>query len=95
MEHALTLHLPEDLHESLAEAARRAGQTPEETALQWLAQAAPQSRLRVIEAEAKAAWQRLRQYAGAAESGDPRSADNERLDADLAREDGSPLEERP
>ena len=39
--------------------------------------------------EHEAARQRLLRHAGAVSSGDPNSADNERIDADLAREYGS------
>jgi hypothetical protein len=46
-----------------------------------------------LSAEARAqAKARLKSFAGAVNSGDPGSADNERIDADLAREYGDPHE---
>jgi hypothetical protein len=38
MSHTLTLEIPEDVYESLLEAARQTGQRPETLAVQWLAQ---------------------------------------------------------
>lgn len=38
MSHTLTLQVPEDLYESLLEAAKQTGQRPEMLAVQWLAQ---------------------------------------------------------
>lgn len=47
----------------------------------------------VTEAERAADWQRLLSFAGSVNSDDPHSADNDRIDADLAREYGSTHEE--
>lgn len=38
MSHTLTLEVPEDVYESLLEAAKETGQPPEMLAVQWLAQ---------------------------------------------------------
>jgi hypothetical protein len=43
-------------------------------------------------AESEAAWERLRRHFGAVDSGDPHSADNDRIDADLAREYGNEID---
>ncbi|MBN1937043.1 MAG: hypothetical protein JW934_20460 [Anaerolineae bacterium] len=40
MEHTLTLHLPEDIYESLVQAAGETGQSFEGLAIQWLKDAA-------------------------------------------------------
>lgn len=40
MEHTLTLNLPEDIYESLAQVARETGQSFEGLAIQWLKDAA-------------------------------------------------------
>lgn len=40
MDHKLILTVPEDIYEPLAKSAECTGQTPEETALEWLASAA-------------------------------------------------------
>lgn len=53
----------------------------------------PKPRPVLTEAEWEAARQRLLRFAGAVNSDDPRSADNDRIDADLAREYASPHEE--
>jgi len=37
--------------------------------------------------EHRAAWERLLRHAGAVRSGEPHCADNDRIDADLARDD--------
>ena len=39
------------------------------------------------------AWERLRRHAGAVRGGDPSASDNERIDADLAREYGDTHDE--
>jgi hypothetical protein len=39
LERKLVLEVPEDLYEPLAKTAQRAGQTPEELAIEWLAAA--------------------------------------------------------
>jgi hypothetical protein len=38
MSHTLTLEVPEDVYESLLQAAKQTGQSPEILAVQWLAQ---------------------------------------------------------
>ena len=40
MSHSLTLDIPDELYDSLAIAAKRAGSTPEHQAIQWLAETA-------------------------------------------------------
>jgi hypothetical protein len=45
------------------------------------------------EEEARLAEERFARWIGAWDSGDPNSADNERIDADLAREYGAGLDE--
>jgi hypothetical protein len=45
--------------------------------------------------ELQRAWDRLRRHAGAVSGGDPRASDNERIDADLAREYGNDGESNP
>jgi hypothetical protein len=47
----------------------------------------------LTEEESRAAWERLRRHIGAANLGYPTGADNESIDADLAREYGSTHEE--
>jgi hypothetical protein len=45
--------------------------------------------------EPDGAWERLRRHAGAISSGDPHGSDNERIDADLAREYIDPHDPTP
>ena len=83
MAHELTLELADEVFQPLARAAARAGQSPE----QW---AAAQLQTCAALADRRAAdLARLLQHAGAADLGQPTGADNERIDADLAREYGS------
>jgi hypothetical protein len=55
----------------------------------------PEPRQNLSPEEWEAADQRIRRHFGAINSGDPRSADNDRIDADLAREYAGSLPERP
>jgi hypothetical protein len=82
----LTLQVPDDLYEALAETGTKSGGSLEEVALRWLAQRSP--KLRGVSVDDKGRERRgvVTRYFGAWDSGDPNSADNERIDADLARE---------
>ena len=93
MSKTLTFDLPEEIYEAIEQMAAKSGIPTETLALEWLARHAPRRRPRLSEGEHAAAWEQLRRHAGAANSGDPRSADNERIDADLAREYGSTHEQ--
>ena len=54
--------------------------------LEFLLRYGPKPCPPLAEEERQAARERLLRFAGAVNSGDPRSADNDRIDADLARE---------
>jgi len=74
--------------------AARHGRRPEDFALEWIAKyRRPRPRPQLSEKELQAARERFQRHMGAVNSGDPHSADNERIDADLAREYGSTHEE--
>jgi hypothetical protein len=88
MEHRLTITLPDETFQSLAEAAMKLGQTPEEVAVEWIAESAP---AKAANGEHKKKGDITRLF-GSWDSGDPNSADNERIDADLAREYGRGLD---
>jgi len=92
MEHTLTVTLPDEIYQPLVEAASKQGRTPEEFAAEQLARDV-MPRRSVTEAEAQAAQARFERHFGTYDSGDPRSADNERIDADLAREYGATHDE--
>lgn len=73
--------------------AAKQGITKEEAAAQWRARYGPKPPPQLTVEERRAARDHLRRHIGALNSGDPRAADNERIDADLAREYGSTHEE--
>lgn len=93
MEHKLTITLPDEVYQPLIETARELGQTPEELAAKQVRQSNLRPRHKLSEAETQAARARFERHFGAVASGDPRSADNDRIDADLAREYARGLDE--
>jgi hypothetical protein len=90
MEHKLTITLPEAVYQPLAETARTQGRTLEELAVERLAETV--SRRPSVGTEGKRRGD-IRRFFGSVSSGDPRAADNERIDADLAREYGATHDE--
>ena len=93
MNKTLTFEIHVEIYEILEQRAEKEGRSVEELAIRWLASVTPKPRPKLSEDERRAAWERLKRHAGAVSSGDPRSADNERIDEDLAREYASPHEE--
>ena len=93
MSKTLTFEIPEELYQVFERRAAREGRTTESIALEWLAQTVHRPRPKLSEEERRAAMEDLMRFAGAADSGDPHSADNDRIDDDLAREYGSSHEE--
>lgn len=89
MSKTLTFEIIDEIYAELEKRAEREGRPVETVALEWLARHPPLRRPKLNEDEMKAAREQLRQFAGAVDSGDPHSADNERIDEDLAREYGS------
>ncbi len=87
MTHQLTLELGDDLYQPLTQAARQAGQSLEEWATAQLRSCATSSDRQAADLA------RLLAHAGAVDLGRPTGADNDRIDADLAREYGSAHEE--
>ncbi len=73
MTYSVNLKLPDDLRKPLTEVAAASGQTPEE----WIAAVVRQHLARRDE--------KLRRHFGAVDLGAPTGADNEQIDADLAR----------
>lgn len=84
----LTLELPDEVYEEVMRTARESQLPATQVAAARVAAGFPVRKPRSILTpdEREAAHKRLRQYAGAASSGDMDSANNERIDADLARE---------
>lgn len=69
------------------------GQPPRAILAQWHADMQMLKHRQITDAERQAALAALRRFSGAVDSGDVHSADNERIDADLAREYGRGLDE--
>lgn len=93
MSQTVTLELPDEVYQVIQRTARMLGRTTEDLAAEWLARHARKPRPHLSEEEMRAAWARLTRHAGAASLGHPTGADNESIDADLAREYGSTHEE--
>jgi hypothetical protein len=81
----LTIQLPDVIYEHVSGMAQKAGQTPEEWTVARLHAITPKSVFLTPEERARSLAE-LMKYAGAASSGDPNAADNEKIDRDLARE---------
>jgi hypothetical protein len=88
MEHKLTITLPTEIFAVIEEAARRAGRTPEDEIALLVERNAPR-RSQI----GKSSFDPLERHFGTWDSGDPDSANNERIDADLAKEYGSTHED--
>jgi len=83
MSKQLILELPENVYEKLQKVASSTGQSPQD----WIkARIETQMFPQFEEKERKAATGRIQRYFGIWSSGDSHSADNDRIDADLARE---------
>jgi len=93
MNKTVTFEIDEEVYELLERVAAQTGRPTEQVVLEWLARFAPKPRPQLSEEESKAAMERLLRHAGAASLGYPTGADNESIDADLAREYGSSHEE--
>ncbi|HLN30391.1 MAG TPA: hypothetical protein VK395_21795 [Gemmataceae bacterium] len=87
MSRLLTLELSEDVYRPLARTAAASGQSLEEWAVDRL------RRSDMSPEEYAAALARLLQHAGAVDLGRPTGANNENIDADLAREFGDAHED--
>lgn len=95
MSKTVSFEIPDEIYELLQTVASQMGRSTEEVALEWLACLAPKPRPQLTVEEREAAEQRFRRHCGAVDSGNPRSADNEQIDADLAREYGNTHEDSP
>jgi len=91
----ITLEVPDELYRAFEHTAARDGRPVKAVAVEWLAAHEPKPSPTLTEDESQAAWERLLRHAGSVESGDPHSADNERIDADLAREYANDHEDEP
>src|SRR5262245_60477699 len=74
------------LQQTARQMAAKYGGTPQEHLSAWRVHIRPKLHTELREEEREAARQRLYRHLGAVESGDADSADNDRIDEDLARE---------
>jgi hypothetical protein len=82
----LTLEIPDEVYAVCEREAAQTGRTVEQCVMEFLLKHAPRPAPALTDEQRRQAQERLERYLGAGRSGDPRSADNERLDADLVRE---------
>jgi hypothetical protein len=80
------------LRKTAAAIAARTGEAPEEIIARIDARIRATPGTDRTDQERRADWQRLEEFFGCFDSGDPHSADNDRIDADLAREYGRGLD---
>ena len=88
MSKQLVLELPEDVYERLQRVAKVAGQSPED----WAKKRLKLDKLSESEKEAKRG--KVRRHFGAVDLGYPTGTDNEKIDADLAKEYADTHEEK-
>lgn len=88
MSKTLMFELPDEVYTALQQMAVRRGRSFEEVALEFLLKHRPKPRQRLSDQERRAARERLMRHAGTASLGHATGADNESIDADLAREYG-------
>jgi hypothetical protein len=79
-----------DIRKILQNVAVQKGMTIDQILLEWKTKYGHKVRKALSDLERKACHDRLRRYAGAVNSGDPRSADNDRIDAELTAEYQNP-----
>ena len=93
MSKTVSFEVPDEVYEVLESVATKMGRSLDEVVLEWLARTAPRPRPKLTPQEMEAARKRLQRHMGTVHSGNPRSADNEQIDIDLAREYGNTHEE--
>jgi len=91
----LTLKVPDQLYEEFEQTAARDGRPVDALALECLARYTQRHRAKPTTAQRRPGLARLMRFAGSVSTGDPHSSDNERIDADLAREYANNHEDEP
>lgn len=91
----LTFEVPDQLYEAFEQMAAKRGRSVEAIARELLAKSAPRRQAKSPAKRRRNGLARLMRFAGCVSSGDPRSSDNERIDADLAREYANDHEDAP
>ncbi len=90
MSKTITLEIPDEVFSSFQKQAESKGETAEKFVLEIVLKNVPRTKNGNSQNEQKAEQQMAR-WIGAVNSGNPRSADNEQIDADLAKEYGKDL----
>ena len=90
MSKILTLEIPDEVFSSFQKIAESKGETAEKFVLEIVLKNFPKTANNNSET-AEIAEERFSRWIGAVNSGNPRSADNEQIDADLAKEYGKDL----
>ncbi len=90
MSKTLTLEIPDEVFSSFQKQAERRGETAEKFVLEIVLKNVPQTKSGGNK-DVKLAEERFARWIGSVNSGNPRSADNEQIDADLAAEYGKDL----
>ena len=81
--------IPDEILVILQRLASQLGKTRDELAATWLGRYGSLTAPPLREEDRQAAWEQLQQHCGAVSLGYPTGAENESIDADLAREYGS------
>lgn len=90
MSKTLTLEIPDEAFSNFQKQAESKGETAEKFVLEIVLKNVPRSKDNNSE-NAESAEERFSRWIGAVNSGNPRSADNEQIDADLVNEYGKDL----
>lgn len=81
----LSFEIPDEIYGWIKDLAVKMGKPVETVALEYLLRMQPAPLPQLTEEERRQAQERMRRHSGSVSSGDPHSADNDRIDADLAR----------
>ncbi|HKP84877.1 MAG TPA: hypothetical protein VJZ26_02195 [Blastocatellia bacterium] len=93
MSKTISFEVPNELYEVFEREAAQTGRAVEAVAIEFMAKYGPKPRPKLSEEELREAREKFRRHIGAASLGHPTGADNESIDADLAREYASTHEE--
>lgn len=90
MSKTITLEIPDEVFSSFQKLAASKGETAEKFVLEIVLKNFPKAIGSLSEQEKQAALKDLMKFSGAVSSGNPYSADNEQIDADLAADKARP-----
>jgi hypothetical protein len=88
----ITIELDDEVYQALHDMSNRSGRPIEALALEWITKHGPTPAPQRSEAERLAARTRFLRFAGSHHGLDPHGSNNERIDADLAKEYHDPHE---